>query len=125
MNNSYGLLKFILSKLSDKQYAGVKTEAMEIIYTIINNFPFKVYKYVGDILQFCLKVTMCANLSFNEYCKAFDIMQKTILIQGAEDHIKELYTKLYKQFFYSHMSQKRKKNVLLSSRYFLISCNFS
>lgn len=99
-------MKFILDKLPNKEYAAAKTTALEVIYTVTNNFGSKLKKQVPDILQFALKIINFCNLSYNEYCKTFDIIQVIAAMEGVENNIQEIYQKLYNQIHRLNMSQR-------------------
>ncbi|XP_050298315.1 DNA-dependent protein kinase catalytic subunit-like isoform X2 [Anthonomus grandis grandis] len=55
-DQNVGLFKFLLDVCSNSKFDNASSKALEIIYTLINNFPRKVEEYILDINDKCLRM---------------------------------------------------------------------
>ncbi|KAH1016070.1 hypothetical protein HUJ04_007350, partial [Dendroctonus ponderosae] len=53
---SDGILKFVLEVLSDSKFDGASVVSLEILYTLINNFPTNIKEYITDLNDDILKI---------------------------------------------------------------------
>lgn len=93
-----GLLMFILSCLKSQKFKSAIIETLEIIYTLLNNFGWKLEKHVFIIHEICGKITKSSLVTADEKVKAFEVLilsfEKTDKSIENSDHYKELYNDL-------------------------------
>ncbi|XP_008199943.2 DNA-dependent protein kinase catalytic subunit [Tribolium castaneum] len=98
-STSSGLHTFVKKIINKKPFKTSVVKFFEIIYALINNFPFKLKKYVSVIFETCFKVIKSLLVSSDEKVKSLEvvivILEKEIFLDNSEIYL-EVYNNLLK-----------------------------
>ncbi|XP_060523292.1 DNA-dependent protein kinase catalytic subunit-like isoform X2 [Cylas formicarius] len=72
-DKSYGLLDFVADVGARKEFNSSSTKCLEIVHTLVNNFPQKVSQRVVDVNEKCLKIIQ-TNVAANVKVRAYDVL---------------------------------------------------
>lgn len=97
-DRKYGLTVFVSSTMHRQAFKNAIVEALNILYTLLNNFPQQIAERICLIHSICLGLVRSLQVSTVEKTKALDLLilafDKNITIVDDLDHYLEIYNSL-------------------------------